>query len=123
MVRYCDEPVGDIAALAQWGLYRQARALGFKVLLSGVGGDEVMFGYPPLNDWGVALRTMEGDADTRARFLEGNLARNLGGDTGRIASGALAAAAGDAYRAVRRLCDKAPQGPEQIARETVMARG
>jgi asparagine synthase (glutamine-hydrolysing) len=115
LVRYCDEPVGDIAAMAQWGLYRQARHLGFKVLLSGVGGDEVMFGYPQWNDWGEALRSMGGDADSRARFITEKLTHNLGGDTGQVATGPLAAAAGEAHHAVRKLFEKAPQGPDQIA--------
>jgi asparagine synthase (glutamine-hydrolysing) len=35
--------------MPQWGLYRRARELGYKVLLSGIGGDEVFFGYPAWN--------------------------------------------------------------------------
>ena len=44
-----DEPVADVSSFAQWGIYHKAAELGFKVLLSGVGGDELFFGYPSHN--------------------------------------------------------------------------
>ena len=47
-----DEPVCDIAAIAQWGIYKKAKELGFKVLLSGIGGDELFFGYQYHNQFG-----------------------------------------------------------------------
>jgi asparagine synthase (glutamine-hydrolysing) len=47
-----DEPVCDIAAIAQWGIYKKAKELGFKVLLSGIGGDELFYGYKVHNDFG-----------------------------------------------------------------------
>lgn len=46
VVSRCDEPIGDLAAMPQWALYKRAREMGFKVVLSGIGGDEVFFGYP-----------------------------------------------------------------------------
>lgn len=49
LVKYCDEPVGDVTASSHWELYHQAYQLGYKVLLSGTGGDEVFFGYAPHN--------------------------------------------------------------------------
>ena len=58
LVNYCDEPVGDPAAMPQWSLYRQARRLGYKVLLSGIGGDEVFFGYPTWNQMGEQSRSL-----------------------------------------------------------------
>jgi asparagine synthase (glutamine-hydrolysing) len=58
LVRYCDEPVGDPAAMPQWSLYKQARQRGYKVLLSGIGGDEVFFGYPSWNTIGERSRTL-----------------------------------------------------------------
>ena len=55
-----DEPVCDIAAIAQWGIYKKAKALGFKVLLSGIGGDELFYGYGTDNEyaeqWEIALQ-------------------------------------------------------------------
>lgn len=50
-----DEPNGDVAMFAQWEIYRQAREQGFKVLLSGNGGDELFFGYSSHNDYARAL--------------------------------------------------------------------
>ncbi len=50
--QYIDEPITDAAALAQWALYKKVRALGFKVLLGGMGGDEIFYGYPYWNQLG-----------------------------------------------------------------------
>lgn len=47
-----DEPVCDVAAIAQWGIYKKAKELGFKVLLSGIGGDELFYGYGAHNQFG-----------------------------------------------------------------------
>lgn len=58
LVRFCDEPVGDPAAMPQWSLYRKARQSGYKVLLSGIGGDEVFFGYPTWNRIGEQSRSL-----------------------------------------------------------------
>jgi asparagine synthase (glutamine-hydrolysing) len=52
IVERCDEPAADIASVAQWALYRECRAAGFKVVLSGIGGDELFFGYPGWNEIG-----------------------------------------------------------------------
>ena len=46
-----DEPVCDVAAIAQWGIYKKAKNLGFKVLLSGIGGDELFYGYGSHNEY------------------------------------------------------------------------
>jgi asparagine synthase (glutamine-hydrolysing) len=53
--RRCDEPPCDIASMAQWALYRACRAAGYKVVLSGIGGDEIFFGYPTWNHVGELL--------------------------------------------------------------------
>jgi asparagine synthase (glutamine-hydrolysing) len=45
MVPFCDEPVADPSSVVQWVLYNAGREDGFKVLLSGIGGDEIFFGY------------------------------------------------------------------------------
>lgn len=44
-----DEPCCDVSAMSQYALYKKSRELGFKVLLSGIGGDELFFGYPAHN--------------------------------------------------------------------------
>ena len=55
IVDRCDEPATDIASVAQWALYRACRAAGFKVVLSGIGGDELFFGYPLWNRIGQRM--------------------------------------------------------------------
>ena len=47
-----DEPITDSAAMAQWALFKKVKALGFDVLLGGMGGDELFFGYPYWNALG-----------------------------------------------------------------------
>lgn len=46
---FIDEPVCDVSAMSQYALYMKSRELGFKVLLSGIGGDELFYGYPSAN--------------------------------------------------------------------------
>lgn len=53
--RVCDEPATDVSALAQWSLYRRCREHGFRVAQSGLGADEMLFGYPEWNRIGTAL--------------------------------------------------------------------
>ncbi len=43
---YIDEPVSDVSSMSQYALYKKAKELGFKVLLCGIGGDEMFYGYP-----------------------------------------------------------------------------
>ncbi len=45
MVRILDEPIGDPAALNTFLICKKARERGVKVLLSGMGADEIFFGY------------------------------------------------------------------------------
>lgn len=45
MVRTLDEPIGDPAALNTYLICNAARKKGVKVLLSGMGADEIFFGY------------------------------------------------------------------------------
>lgn len=47
-----DEPITDSAAMAQWALFKKVKSLGFDVLLGGMGGDEMFFGYPYWNALG-----------------------------------------------------------------------
>jgi asparagine synthase (glutamine-hydrolysing) len=53
--RYMDEPITDFAAFAQWALYKKVRSLGFKVLLGGMGGDELFYGYGYWNELAESL--------------------------------------------------------------------
>lgn len=53
--KYIDEPVCDVSSMSQWALYQKASELGFKVLLSGVGGDELFYGYPAHNKLAESL--------------------------------------------------------------------
>lgn len=46
---FIDEPVCDVSAMSQYALYKKSKELGFKVLLSGIGGDELFYGYPGTN--------------------------------------------------------------------------
>ena len=41
-----DEPLGDGSLVASWRLYEAVRSAGYKVVLSGDGGDELLGGYP-----------------------------------------------------------------------------
>ena len=50
-----DEPVADVAAMPQWAIYDRASQFGYKVLLSGIGGDELFFGYPLENQIGEKM--------------------------------------------------------------------
>ena len=42
---YIDEPCFDVSSMSQFALYRKASEMGFKVILSGLGGDELFYGY------------------------------------------------------------------------------
>ena len=45
MVKTLDEPIGDPAAINTYLICKEAREKGVKVLLSGMGADEIFFGY------------------------------------------------------------------------------
>lgn len=67
-----DEPVADPAAFAQWGVFKKASELGFKVLLSGIGSDEIFYGYGSHNKLGEQLTNFNGLAKYFPKG-EGNL--------------------------------------------------
>jgi asparagine synthase (glutamine-hydrolysing) len=50
LIYWSDEPIADIAAFAQYAIARTARHHGVPVLLSGLGGDELFWGYPWLKE-------------------------------------------------------------------------
>ncbi|MDO9153194.1 MAG: asparagine synthase (glutamine-hydrolyzing) [Paludibacter sp.] len=54
---HLDEPITDIAALPQWALYKKVKSLGYKVLLGGMGGDELFYGYQYWNKLAESLAT------------------------------------------------------------------
>lgn len=66
--RYIDEPVADIASIAQWALYKKAKELGFTVLLGGLGGDELFYGYPIYNRLGEAFQVKHKLESTKNRI-------------------------------------------------------
>jgi asparagine synthase (glutamine-hydrolyzing) len=55
LTHYIDEPITDAAAIAQWALYKKVKKLGFKVLIGGLGGDELFYGYPYWNELSESL--------------------------------------------------------------------
>lgn len=56
LTSYLDEPMTDSTAIAQWAMFKKVKELGFKVLLGGMGGDELFYGYPAWNKLGESLR-------------------------------------------------------------------
>lgn len=56
MTAYLDEPMTDSTAIAQWAMFKRVKSLGFKVLLGGMGGDELFYGYPAWNKLGDSLK-------------------------------------------------------------------
>lgn len=71
LINCCDEPVADPSAAAQWALYEAARDKGIKVLLSGIGGDELFFGYDGWNKVGMRwARKMPNEAAGKKTLME-----------------------------------------------------
>lgn len=56
LTQYIDEPITDFAAIAQWALYKKVKSLGFKVLLGGMGGDELFYGYGYWNELSESMK-------------------------------------------------------------------
>jgi asparagine synthase (glutamine-hydrolysing) len=56
MVRHLDEPIGDPAAINTYLICKAAKQKGVKVLLSGMGADEIFFGYRRQKATLMALR-------------------------------------------------------------------
>lgn len=110
IVDRCDEPAADVAAVAQWALYRECRAAGFKVVLSGIGGDELFFGYPVWNEIGRRMSAGAAGDGTSGHdtVLRNTLALEWMG-TGPLRS---AAASGD--ERVRAHQGAAPRGPDAV---------
>lgn len=56
LLPYLDEPCFDVSCMAQYALYKKAAEMGFKVILSGLGGDEQFYSYAQYNAASEALR-------------------------------------------------------------------
>ncbi|HEY0059372.1 MAG TPA: asparagine synthase (glutamine-hydrolyzing) [Flavisolibacter sp.] len=50
-MQHQEEPIGSASALAQFGVYKAARAQGVTVLLDGQGADEILGGYGKYYQW------------------------------------------------------------------------
>ena len=55
-VSYIDEPCFDVSSMSQFALYKKAEEMGFKVILSGLGGDELFYSYKDDNAQAYALQ-------------------------------------------------------------------
>ena len=76
MVLQLDEPLADPAALNAFYISRQAHKMGFKVLLSGTGGDDVFTGYRRHQAaaiekyWTLLPHSMRQQLDVRSQKLD-----------------------------------------------------
>lgn len=59
MVHIMDEPIADPAAFGHYAVPRAASELGIKVLLTGIGGDELFYGYPWVRQSAVNNQRLE----------------------------------------------------------------
>ena len=55
-VPYIDEPCFDVSSMSQFALYKKAAEMGFKVILSGLGGDELFYSYKDDNAIAASLQ-------------------------------------------------------------------
>lgn len=53
---YIDEPCFDVSSMSQFALYKKTAEMGFKVILSGLGGDELFYSYKDDNAIAEAMR-------------------------------------------------------------------
>ncbi len=116
LCRCCDEPVGDRAAMAQWALYKHSRELGYKVLLTGNGGDEVFYGYPFWNT--IAGATQVLPVDQQARWAGINQTAWVRRDRALLeglVQPVLKEITGEAHECLYPLRDRVPWGPDAMA--------
>jgi len=113
---FADEPVGDPAAMPQWELYKRSHELGYKVLMSGIGGDEVFFGYPMWNQIGDKSRTLTAQAYAQwFGFNQAERWRNYAEKVHSLASNQAAAASDTIHHPLKAYKLAAPQGPDAMA--------
>jgi asparagine synthase (glutamine-hydrolysing) len=116
LVRYGDEPIGDVAAIPQWAIYSWGRQNGYKVLLNGIGGDEVFFGYPKWNALGEESRTLApGKFNGWVGFDKDEWHLRVSRFLGEVSGPTLREAAPLAYDPLFPLRDQAPPGPDAMA--------
>jgi asparagine synthase (glutamine-hydrolysing) len=116
LARHCDEPVGDLAAAPQWSLYRAAQQLGYKVLLSGIGGDELAFGYGRWNEIGAQSAALsEGDYAGWIGFDQSPDQAHARQALDSLAGPALREVATEANRPLYELRDLGQPGPDAMA--------
>ena len=56
MIPYLDEPCFDVSSMAQFALYKKVAEMGYKVILSGLGGDELFYSYTQHHREAEAIR-------------------------------------------------------------------
>lgn len=56
LIPYIDEPCFDVSCMAQFALYKKASEMGYKVILSGLGGDEQFYSY---SGWNRTLNSIQ----------------------------------------------------------------
>jgi len=117
LVKVCDEPIADMAAIPQWAIYKEVHNQGYKVLLSGIGGDEVFFGYRQWNGVGQRLNSLftevGGGINSNVLkylpyFLKDNWVLH------QLASSELQTVADSAHKPVLDLLRKSSTGPEAV---------
>jgi asparagine synthase (glutamine-hydrolysing) len=59
ILQHLDEPNGDVAMFAQWEIFKEAKIKGYKVVLSGNGGDELFYGYSVHNNYAMGLQWLK----------------------------------------------------------------
>jgi asparagine synthase (glutamine-hydrolysing) len=71
LVRIMDEPIADPAAFGHYSVPKAAADMGIKVLLTGIGGDEIFWGYSWVSQAAIANQSMVGAPflARAARFL------------------------------------------------------
>jgi len=115
VTKFCDEPTGDPSAMPQWELYKRAKQKGYKVLLSGIGGDEVFFGYPKWNIFGELSKHLSLDEyetwigfDEDRNYIEvSQIIDSIGGDGFKAIGKGINAP-------LYELRDQAPPGPDAM---------
>jgi asparagine synthase (glutamine-hydrolysing) len=56
VIPYLDEPCFDVNCMVQYALYKKVAEMGFKVILSGLGGDELFYSYKARHREAEAIR-------------------------------------------------------------------
>lgn len=77
LIAAMDLPIGDIAAFGYYAVSRAARAAGYPVLLSGMGGDEFFWGYEWVRDAVARNEALLSQKPARQSFWQTLLGRPL----------------------------------------------